>query len=43
VEIFTPVVLKSSSYRDMIAFSLLLVLLVFRPTGILGRTVSQKV
>jgi len=43
VEIFTPVVLKSSSYRDMIAFSLLLVLLIFRPTGILGRTVSQKV
>jgi branched-chain amino acid transport system permease protein len=43
VEIFTPVVFGSSSYRDMIAFSLLLVLLVFRPTGILGRTVSQKV
>jgi len=43
VEIFTPVVLKSSSYRDMIAFSLLLVLLIFRPTGILGRKVSQKV
>ncbi|MBU0610340.1 MAG: branched-chain amino acid ABC transporter permease [Armatimonadetes bacterium] len=43
VEIFTPVVLRSSSYRDMIAFSLLLVLLIFRPTGILGRRVSQKV
>lgn len=43
VEIFTPVVLKSSSYRDIIAFSLLLVLLVVRPTGILGRVVSQKV
>ncbi len=43
VEIFTPVVLHSSTYRDIVAFSLLLVLLVFRPTGILGRTVSQKV
>ncbi|MEN6301630.1 MAG: branched-chain amino acid ABC transporter permease [Armatimonadia bacterium] len=43
VEIFTPVALRSSSYRDIIAFSLLLVLLIFRPTGLLGRTVSQKV
>lgn len=43
VEIFTPVVLHSSTYRDIVAFSLLLILLVFRPTGILGRTVSQKV
>jgi branched-chain amino acid transport system permease protein len=43
VEIFTPVALHSSTYRDIVAFSLLLVLLIFRPTGILGRTVSQKV
>jgi len=43
VEIFTPVVLPSSSYRDLVAFSLLLLLLIFRPTGILGRTVNQKV
>jgi branched-chain amino acid transport system permease protein len=41
VEIFTPVVLPST-YRDGIAFSLLLVLLVLRPTGLLGRLVSQK-
>ena len=43
VEIFTPVLLPSSSYRDLVAFSLLLLLLIFRPTGILGRTVNQKV
>jgi branched-chain amino acid transport system permease protein len=43
VEIFTPVVMNSSTYRDIVAFSLLLVLLIFRPTGILGRTVGQKV
>jgi branched-chain amino acid transport system permease protein len=43
VEIFTPVFLRSSSYRDLVAFSLLLLLLIFRPTGILGRTVNQKV
>ncbi|MFH1905991.1 MAG: branched-chain amino acid ABC transporter permease [Chloroflexota bacterium] len=42
VEIFTPVFL-ASTYRDFVAFSLLLVLLIFRPTGILGRPVAQKV
>ncbi len=43
VEIFTPVFLPSSTYRDFVAFSLLLLLLVFRPTGILGRPIVQKV
>jgi branched-chain amino acid transport system permease protein len=43
VEIFTPVILPASTYRDFVAFSLLLVLLVFRPYGILGRPVAQKV
>jgi len=43
VEIFTPVVLPASTYRDFVAFSLLLVLLIFRPTGILGRPVTMKV
>lgn len=42
VEIFTPVFLPST-YRDFVAFSLLLVLLIFRPTGILGRPMAQKV
>jgi len=43
VEIFTPVFLHSSSYRDIVAFSLLLVLLIVRPNGILGRVTGQKV
>ena len=43
VEVFTPVLLRSSSYRDLVAFSLLLVLLVFRPTGLLGSPATQKV
>jgi len=43
VEIFTPVVLPASTYRDFVAFSLLLVLLIFRPSGILGRPSVQKV
>ncbi len=42
VEIFTPVFL-ASTYRDFVAFSLLLLLLIFRPYGILGRPVAQKV
>ena len=42
VEIFTPVFLPST-YRDFVAFSLLLALLIFRPTGILGRPMAQKV
>lgn len=43
LEIFTPVVLPSSTYRDFVAFSLLLVFLVFRPTGILGQPAMKKV
>jgi branched-chain amino acid transport system permease protein len=43
VEIFTPVILPASTYRDFVAFSLLLILLIFRPYGILGRPVAQKV
>jgi branched-chain amino acid transport system permease protein len=43
VEIFTPLFLPSSTYRDFVAFSLLLVLLVFKPTGILGRAVFERV
>jgi branched-chain amino acid transport system permease protein len=43
VEIFTPVVLPASTYRDFVAFSLLLVLLVFKPTGLLGRPVFERV
>jgi branched-chain amino acid transport system permease protein len=43
VEIFTPVVLPSSTYRDFVAFSLLLILLVFKPTGILGRPMFERV
>jgi branched-chain amino acid transport system permease protein len=42
LEIFTASVLPST-YRDVVAFSLLLILLIFRPTGLLGRPVSQKV
>jgi branched-chain amino acid transport system permease protein len=32
-----------STYRDFVAFSLLLVLLVFRPYGIFGKPRTEKV
>jgi branched-chain amino acid transport system permease protein len=32
-----------STYRDFVAFSLLLILLVFRPYGIFGKPRIQKV
>ncbi|MBE3598928.1 MAG: branched-chain amino acid ABC transporter permease [Limnochordaceae bacterium] len=32
-----------STYRDFVAFSLLLLLLVFKPTGLMGRVWAQKV
>ena len=37
------VVVFPSTYRDLVSFTLLLVLLIFRPYGILGKPVSQKV
>jgi branched-chain amino acid transport system permease protein len=43
VEVFTPSLLPSSTYRDFVAFSLLLILLIFKPTGILGRPVFERV
>ncbi len=43
VEILTPMVLPSSTYRDFVAFSLLLLLLVFKPTGLLGRPLFERV
>ena len=37
------VVVFPSTYRDLVSFTLLLVLLIFRPYGILGKPVAQKV
>ena len=42
VEVFVAAFLPST-YRDFVAFALLLVLLIFRPYGILGRPQVQKV
>ncbi|MCR4424771.1 MAG: branched-chain amino acid ABC transporter permease [Firmicutes bacterium] len=43
IEVFTPTVLPSSTYRDFVAFTVLLIVLIVRPTGILGRVTAQKV
>ena len=32
----------SSQYRDLIAFALLIVVLIFRPTGIMGKSNEDK-
>jgi branched-chain amino acid transport system permease protein len=32
-----------STWRDLIAYSLLLVILIFKPNGLLGSAVQQKV
>ncbi len=42
VEVFTVTVLPST-YRDLVVYSLLLVILVFKPYGLLGRPTVQKV
>jgi branched-chain amino acid transport system permease protein len=42
VEVTTVAVLPST-YRDLIAYSLLLVILIFKPHGLLGRPVNPKV
>ena len=43
VEIFVAAYAPRSTYRDFVAFGLLLVLLIFRPYGILGKPRPQKV
>ncbi len=42
VEVMTVAFLPST-YRDLISYSLLLVILIFKPYGLLGRPVNQKV
>ncbi len=42
VEVFT-VMLLPSTYRDLVVYSLLLVILIFKPYGLLGRPTVQKV
>jgi branched-chain amino acid transport system permease protein len=42
VEVFTVTVLPST-YRDLVVYSLLLVVLIFKPYGLLGRPAVQKV
>lgn len=42
VEVMTVAFLPST-YRDLIAYSLLLVILIFRPRGLLGQPLNQKV
>jgi len=40
--VFTVTVLPST-YRDLVSYSLLLIILIFKPYGLLGRPAVQKV
>jgi branched-chain amino acid transport system permease protein len=31
-----------AEYKDILAFSILIIILIFRPSGLLGQTVGQK-
>jgi len=31
-----------SEYKDILAFAILIIILIFRPSGLLGQTVGQK-
>ena len=43
VTVFTPALLSSSSYRDLVAFGLLIIVLLVKPSGLLGKKAIQKV
>lgn len=43
LSLFTGGALSGASYADIIAFGILILILIFRPSGLLGTAVSQKV
>ncbi len=43
VNIIAPVVLPVSSYRDIVAFGVLIIVLLIKPTGIMGKKMIEKV
>jgi len=43
VNIIAPMVLPVSSYRDIVAFAVLIIVLLIKPTGLLGKKVIEKV
>jgi branched-chain amino acid transport system permease protein len=43
VYVFSPLVLPVSSWRDVVAFGALIIVLLIKPTGLLGKNTIQKV
>lgn len=43
INIIAPLVLPVSSYKDIVSFGILIVALLIKPTGLLGKKVNQKV
>ncbi len=43
IAILTPIILPVSSYKDIVAFAVLIIVLMVKPTGILGKNSSEKI
>ena len=43
IAIVAPIVLPVSSYKDIVAFAVLIIVLMIKPTGILGKNTAEKI
>lgn len=43
IAILTPILLPVSSYKDIVAFAVLIIVLMVKPTGILGTNTAEKI
>ena len=43
ISIVAPIVLPVSSYKDIVAFAVLIIVLMVKPTGILGKNTAEKI
>jgi len=43
IAIVAPIILPVSSYKDIVAFAVLIIVLMVKPTGILGKSTSEKI
>ena len=43
ISILAPVLLPVSSYKDIVAFAVLIIVLLVKPTGLLGKKASEKI
>ncbi len=43
ISVVSPIVLPVSSYKDIVAFAVLIIVLLIKPTGLLGKNESEKI